>query len=66
MKETDQLELDYIFKNVFRLDPDGSGGISFNEFANFFLKRHCGEIALQRAHKKNLIGKGSERKLNFQ
>lgn len=32
--------------------------------ANFFLKRHCGEIALQRAHKKSLIGKGAERKLN--
>jgi hypothetical protein len=30
MKETDQLELDYIFKNVFRLDPDGSGGVTFN------------------------------------
>lgn len=30
------------------------------------MKRHCGEIALQRAHKKNLIGKGSERKLNLQ
>lgn len=29
------------------------------------MKRHCGEIALQRAHKKNLIGKGSERKLNL-
>lgn len=42
MKETDQMELDYIFKNLFRLDSDGSGDVSFNEFANFFLKRHCG------------------------
>lgn len=43
---------------------DNSGDISFNEFSNFFLKRHCGEIALQRTHKKGLIGRGAERKLN--
>lgn len=39
MKETDQMELDYIFKNLFRLDLDGNGGISFNEFVNFLLLR---------------------------
>lgn len=33
--ETDQMELDYIFKNLFRLDPDGSGGVDFNEFVSF-------------------------------
>lgn len=59
IKETDQLELDYIFKNLFRLDVDNSGSVTFNEFANFFLKRHCGEIALQRTHRKGLIGKGA-------
>ena len=37
--ETDQLELDYIFKNLFRLDPDNSGGVSFNEFVILFLFR---------------------------
>jgi hypothetical protein len=46
------------------LDADNSGAVSFSEFANFFLKRHCGEIALQRTHKKGLIGKGAQRKLN--
>lgn len=49
---------------MFRLDVDNTGAIKFNEFSNFFLKRHCGEIALQRTHKKGLIGKGAERKLN--
>ena len=39
MKETDQMELDYIFKNLFRLDLDGSGGVSFNEFVSFLLFR---------------------------
>ena len=61
--ETDKRELDYIFKNIFRLDLDNNGMISFNEFSNFFLRRHCGEISLQRAHKLGLIGHGSERKL---
>ena len=62
--ETDQLELDYIFKNLFRLDTENIGAVNFSDFSNFFLKRHCGEIALQRTHKKGLIGKGAERKLN--
>lgn len=59
MKQTDQYELEYIFKNLFRLDTDGSGTVDFNEFANFFLKRHCGEIALQKAHKTGLICKSN-------
>lgn len=62
--ETDRAELDYIFKNLFRLDVDNNGFVDFNEFSNFFLRRHCGEIALQRTHKKGLIVKGAERKLN--
>ena len=57
--ETDRAELDYIFKNIFRLDVDNNGLIDFNEFSNFFLRRHCGEIALQRTHKRGLINKGA-------
>lgn len=37
--ENDQMELDYIFKNLFRLDADNSGGVSFNEFVTLVLFR---------------------------
>ena len=30
MGETDQSELDYIFKNMFRIDTDNSGTVSFS------------------------------------
>lgn len=29
LKETDQTEVDYVVKNLFRLDSDGSGSIDF-------------------------------------
>lgn len=32
MGETDKTELDYIFKNMFRIDTDNSGSVCFNEF----------------------------------
>jgi Ca2+-binding EF-hand superfamily protein len=32
LKETDQTEVDYVVKNLFRLDSDGSGSIDFTEF----------------------------------
>ena len=30
MGETDKSELDYIFKNMFRIDTDNSGSVSFS------------------------------------
>lgn len=50
-------------KNLFRLDTDGNGSIDFPEFANFLLKRHCGELALQRRHKAGGMKHGAERKI---
>ena len=29
-------------KNMFRIDTDNSGTVSFVEFGNFLFKRHCG------------------------
>ena len=34
MGETDQPELDYIFKNMFRVDTDNNGSVDFNEFVS--------------------------------
>lgn len=42
LKEDNQNELDYVMKNIFRLDADGSGTVSFLELGNFLFKRHCG------------------------
>lgn len=32
LQETEQTEVDYVVKNLFRLDSDGSGAIDFSEF----------------------------------
>ena len=32
---TDQLEIDYVLKNLFRLDTDNNGNIDFPEFVTF-------------------------------
>lgn len=37
MGQTSQQEIDYVIKNMFRLDADGSGQVDFLEFVNFFL-----------------------------
>ena len=42
LKEESQNEVDYVMKNIFRIDVDGSGSVSFVEFGNFLFKRHCG------------------------
>ena len=53
-------------KNIFRLDVDGSGSVSFVELGNFLFKRHCGEMSLQRDHRAGKMSKGSERKMTLE
>ena len=64
--ETSLAEIDYVMKNLFRLDADNNGFIDFPELGNFLLKRHCGEIALQRMHMQGNMSMGPQRKMNFQ
>ena len=35
LKITDQHEIDYVLKNLFRLDTDNNGNIDFPEFVSF-------------------------------
>ena len=41
LHEESRSERDYVIKNLFRLDVDNSGAVSFNELGNFLFKRHC-------------------------
>lgn len=61
--ETSRAEIDYVMKNMFRLDTDNSKSVSFLEFGNFLFKRHCGEMSLQKMHKENLLQNGADRKI---
>jgi Ca2+-binding EF-hand superfamily protein len=58
LHETTQNELEYIFWNMFRYDPNNDKNIEFEEFAPFILI-HAGEIALQRFHFQQVLGKNS-------
>ena len=58
LHEESRNEVDYVMKNIFRLDSDGSGTVSFLELGNFLFKRHCGEMSLQREHRAGKMSKG--------
>lgn len=58
LHEESQNEIDYVMKNIFRLDVDGSGSVSFTELGNFLFKRHCGEMSLQRDHRAGKMSRG--------
>lgn len=58
LHETAQSELEYIFWNMFRYDPNNDKNIEFEEFAPFILI-HSAEIALQRFHLQQVLGKSS-------
>ena len=66
LHEESRSERDYVIKNLFRLDVDNSGAVSFNELGNFLFKRHCGEMSLQKEHRAGKISHGSERKMTLQ
>jgi Ca2+-binding EF-hand superfamily protein len=51
-------------KNMFKLDVDASGAVSFAELGNFLFKRHCGEMSLQKKHRDGKMSHGSERAMN--
>jgi len=58
LNENTQRELDYIFWNIFRVDPNSDRKTEFHEFAPFILN-HAGEIALQRFHREQTRGKNN-------
>lgn len=65
LHETTQAELEYIFWNMFRYDPNGDKNIEFEEFAPFILT-HAAEIALQRFHFQQAInGKSTLNRMEF-
>lgn len=58
LHETTQKELEYIFWNMFRYDPNNDKNIEYEEFAPFILT-HTAEIALQRFHFQQTLGKNT-------
>lgn len=65
MGEGSQQEVDYVMKNIFRLDADKSGFVSFRELANFLFTRHCAEMSLQIMHRGGKLKNQSERKMTL-
>lgn len=65
LHEETKNERDYVLKNLFRLDVDNSGSVSFVELGNFLFKSHCGEMSLQREHKAGRISHGVDRKMTL-
>jgi Ca2+-binding EF-hand superfamily protein len=65
LHEETKNERDYVTKNLFRLDVDNSGAVSFVELGNFLFKSHCGEMSLQREHKAGRISNGADRKMTL-
>ena len=53
-----------MIRNVFRYDKDNDRNVTFSEMANFLLEMHCGEMAIQRLHKKQIYKLGGQRMMN--
>jgi hypothetical protein len=53
-------------RNIHALDRDRNGSVSFLELANFLIQKHCGELSLQREHKKGMMSKGVQRIMTFE
>lgn len=53
-----------MIRNVFRYDRDNDKCITFSEMANFLLEMHCGEMAIQRLHKRQTYKRGAERMMS--
>lgn len=58
MKE-DRHEIMYVIANVFRYDRNGDRRVTYDEMCDFFLESHCGELAIQRLHKKETYERGA-------
>ena len=56
LKEYKKSDMEYIFWNMFRVDPNKDANIEFEEFAPFILK-HAGEIGLRSFHSEQVPGK---------
>lgn len=65
MKE-DRNEVKYVIANVFRYDKNNDKIVTYDELSNFFLEIHCGEIAIQRLHRKSSYKRGAERVMDLQ
>ena len=64
LKENEH-ELPYVTKNVFRYDRDSDGVITYDEFTDFCVEQHFGEMAIQRLHRKGSYSRGKERIMNL-
>jgi len=64
MKE-DKNEVRYVIANVFRYDKNNDKIVTYDELSNFFLEIHCGEIAIQRLHRKNSYKQGAQRVMDL-
>lgn len=58
LREYSKRDLEYVFWNMFRVDPNSDRNIEFEEFAPFILK-HAGEIALRNFHTEQKPGKNT-------
>jgi Ca2+-binding EF-hand superfamily protein len=58
LHEYKQTDMEYIFWNMFRVDPNSDRKIEFEEFAPFILK-HAGEIGLRNFHSEQVLGKNT-------
>lgn len=61
-----ETEIKYVIKNVFRYDRNNDYKVTFEEMADFLLEVHCGEMAIQRFHLRDLYRQGARRVMDVQ
>lgn len=61
-----ETEIRYVIRNVFRYDRNNDWKVTFEEMADFLLEVHCGEMAIQRLHLRDVYRQGSRRVMDVQ
>lgn len=59
-------EIRYVIRNVFRYDRNNDDKVTFEEMADFLMEVHCGEMAIQRLHLRNVYRQGARRVMDVQ
>jgi Ca2+-binding EF-hand superfamily protein len=59
-----EIELVYVTKNVFRYDRDNNREVTYDEFTDFCVELHFGEMAIQRLHRRLFYSRGAQRIMN--